>query len=145
MADPYFLNDTELEPTLSQATDSAGNKLFVNKYGDIKTENDSEVGGFTTKTFFKKYNLDDLGPVIQSTPATAIGSVASNQPYQKGADGVQFYPTPGTVDLESIDVSQIANGNTLGIEVTLDGTAYTVTTADSFRDDHAGTACRVDR
>ena len=75
-----LLNDTELEPTLSQATDSAGNKLFVNKYGDIKTENDSEVGGFTTKTFFKKYNLDDLGPVIQSTPATAIGSVASNQP-----------------------------------------------------------------
>ncbi|MDA8581191.1 flagellar hook-basal body complex protein, partial [Litoricolaceae bacterium] len=73
-----LLNDTELEPTLSQATDSGGNKLFVNKYGDIKTENDSEVGGFTTKTFFKKYNLDDLGPILQSTPAKAVGSVASN-------------------------------------------------------------------
>jgi len=125
-----LLNDTELEPTLSQATDSAGNKLFVNKYGDIKTENDSEVGGFTTKTFFKKYNLDDLGPVIQSTPATAIGSVASNQPYQKGADGVQFFATPGTVDLENIDASQIASGNTLGIEITIDTTnTYSLTTS----------------
>jgi len=126
-----LLNDTELEPTLSQATDAAGNKLFVNKYGDIKTENDSEVGGFTTKTFFKKYNLDDLGPVIQSTPATAIGSVASNLAYQKGADGVQFYPTPGTVDFSTIDLTAIQAGNTLGIEITtpVTNTAYTVTTA----------------
>ena len=124
-----LLNDTELEPTLSQATDSAGNKLFVNKYGVIKTENDSEVGGFTTKTFFKKYNLDDLGPILQSQPATAIGSIASNQPYQKGADGVQFYASPSTVDLGGLDLSQIDAGETVGIEITIDGVATTVTTA----------------
>jgi len=124
-----LLNDTELEPTLSQATDSAGNKLFVNKYGVIKTENDSEVGGFTTKTFFKKYNLDDLGPVIQSTPATAIGSVASNQPYQKGADGVQYYADPATFDFTSIDVTQIDATDTVAVAVDIDGVTYTATSA----------------
>ena len=124
-----LLNDTELEPTLSQATDSAGNKLFVNKYGVIKTENDSEVGGFTTKTFFKKYNLDDLGPVIQSTPATAIGSVASNQPYQKGADGVQYYADPATFDFTSVDVTQIDAADTVAIAVDIDGVTYTATSA----------------
>ena len=124
-----LLNDTELEPTLSQATDSAGNKLFVNKYGDIKTENDSEVGGFTTKTFFKKYNLDDLGPVIQSTPATAIGSIASNQPYQKGADGVQFYADPATFDFTSVDVTEVDADETVAISVVIDDTTYTATTA----------------
>jgi len=124
-----LLNDTELEPTLSQATDSAGNKLFVNKYGVIKTENDSEVGGFTTKTFFKKYNLDDLGPVIQSTPATAIGSVASNQPYQKGADGVQYYADPATFDFTSVDVTQIDAADTVAVAVDIDGVTYTATSA----------------
>ena len=124
-----LLNDTELEPTLSQATDSAGNKLFVNKYGVIKTENDSEVGGFTTKTFFKKYNLDDLGPIIQSTPATAIGSVASNQPYQKGADGVQYYADPATFDFTSVDVTQIDATDTVAVAVDIDGVTYTATSA----------------
>ena len=124
-----LLNDTELEPTLSQATDSAGNKLFVNKYGVIKTENDSEVGGFTTKTFFKKYNLDDLGPVIQSTPAKAIGSVASNQPYQKGADGVQYYADPSTFDFTSVDVTQIDAADTVAVAVDIDGVTYTATSA----------------
>ncbi|MDA8665506.1 flagellar hook-basal body complex protein [Litoricolaceae bacterium] len=124
-----LLNDTELEPTLSQATDSAGNKLFVNKYGVIKTENDSEVGGFTTKTFFKKYNLDDLGPVIQSTPAKAIGSVASNQPYQKGADGVQYYADPATFDFTSVDVTQIDAADTVAVAVDIDGVTYTATSA----------------
>ena len=124
-----LLNDTELEPTLSQATDSAGNKLFVNKYGVIRTENDSEVGGFTTKTFFKKYNLDDLGPVIQSTPAKAIGSVASNQPYQKGADGVQYYADPATFDFTSVDVTQIDATDTVAVAVDIDGVTYTATSA----------------
>src|SRR6056300_35895 len=124
-----LLNDTELEPTLSQATDSAGNKLFVNKYGDIKTENDSEVGGFTTKTFFKKYNLDDLGPILQSTPAKAVGSVASNQPYQKGADGVKFSADPATFDFTSVNVTEIDPGETVALSVLVDGTTYTATTA----------------
>ena len=124
-----LLNDTELEPTLSQATDSAGNKLFVNKYGVIRTENDSEVGGFTTKTFFKKYNLDDLGPIIQSTPATAIGSIASNQPYQKGADGVQYYADPATFDFTTVDVTEIDAADTVAIDVDIDGVTYTATTA----------------
>ena len=124
-----LLNDTELEPTLSQATDSGGNKLFVNKYGDIKTENDSEVGGFTTKTFFKKYNLDDLGPILQSTPATAVGSVASNQPYQKGADGVKFSADPATFDFTSVNVTEIDPGETVALSVLVDGTTYTATTA----------------
>ena len=124
-----LLNDTELEPTLSQATDSAGNKLFVNKYGVIRTENDSEVGGFTTKTFFKKYNLDDLGPIIQSTPATAIGSIASNQPYQKGADGVQYYADPATFDFTTVDVTEIDVADTVAIDVDIDGVTYTATTA----------------
>ena len=101
----------------------------MNKYGDIKTENDSEVGGFTTKTFFKKYNLDDLGPILQSTPAKAVGSVASNQPYQKGADGVKFSADPATFDFTSVNVTEIDPGETVALSVLVDGTTYTATTA----------------
>ena len=123
-----LLNDTELEPTLSQATDSAGNKLFVNKYGVIKTENEQDVSGFTTKTFFKKYNLDDLGPILQSTPATAVGSVAANQPYQKGADGVQFNATPATFTFNAADVTQIDVGENITVSVLINGVTNTVNT-----------------
>ena len=118
------LNNEELTPTLSQATDSSGNKLFVNKYGEIKPETDSEVAGFTTKTFFKKYNLDDLGPILASTPATAIGSVASGLAYQKGAEGVKFSPVAATLDADSVDLTTLPD--TISFDVVIDGVSTTV-------------------
>ena len=116
-----LLNDQELTPTLSQATDSAGNKLFVNKYGVIKTENDKEVSGFTTKTFFKKYNLDDLGPVIQSTPATAIGSVVDGREYQKGAEGVQFSATESEFTFGTSNLDELEYGGVMRFDISVDG------------------------
>ena len=122
-----LLNDQELTPTLSQATDSAGNKLFVNKYGVIKTENDSEVSGFTTKTFFKKYNLDDLGPVIQSTPATAIGSIVDGLEYQKGAEGVQFSATESEYTFDTSDLGELEYGGVMSFDISVaGGTAVTI-------------------
>ena len=118
-----LLNDQELTPTLSQATDSAGNKLFVNKYGVIKTENDKEVSGFTTKTFFKKYNLDDLGPVIQSTPATAIGSIVDGLEYQKGAEGVQFSATESEYTFAASDLGELEHGGVISFDISVDGGA----------------------
>ena len=96
-----LLNDQELKPTLSQATDTAGNRLWVNKYGEIRTENDLAVRSIPASSYFKKYNLDDLGPVQASKPAVAIGQVATGIEYQKGALGQRFNATPSTITFET--------------------------------------------
>jgi flagellar hook-basal body protein len=134
--DPYskwqthiMLNDEELTPTLSQATDSSGQKLFVNKYGVIKGEDDPSVKGFTTKTFFKKYNLDDLGPILQSTPATAIGNIADGLAYQKGATGVQFAPTATEYEFATSNLAPLVAGGSVNLTVTVGANAPQTVTA----------------
>jgi len=67
-----FIGETKLEELLIQAKDS-DEKLFVNKYGEIRREsqiNPAEINGGVSKLF----NLDDLNNPQQSVPATAAGS-----------------------------------------------------------------------
>jgi len=71
-----FIGDTKLNELLIQATDQKGEKLYVNKYGEIRSENGSppippeDIARGVTKLF----NLDDLKNLEPSVPATASGS-----------------------------------------------------------------------
>ncbi len=72
-----YIGDTKLEELLIQATEG-DEKLFVNKYGEIRKEseiNPAQINGGISKLF----NLDDLSNPQQSVPATAAGSVLSAQ------------------------------------------------------------------
>jgi flagellar hook-basal body protein len=72
-----YIGDTKLEELLIQAAEGE-EKLFVNKYGEIRKEseiNPAQINGGVSKLF----NLDDLSNPEQSVPAAASGSVLSAQ------------------------------------------------------------------
>ena len=68
-----FIGETKLEELLIQATDSKGEELYVNKYGEIRSENGNppippeDIARGITKLF----NIDDLKNKKDSVPATA--------------------------------------------------------------------------
>ena len=75
-----FIGDTKLDELLIQATDPKGNQLFVNKYGEVRSENGEppippeDIARGITKLF----NLDDLKNKQDSVPATASGGALSD-------------------------------------------------------------------
>jgi flagellar hook-basal body protein len=70
-----FIGDTKLNELLIQATDDTGEELYVNKYGEVRSENGSppippqDIARGVTKL----YNIDDLRDRQQSVPAVASG------------------------------------------------------------------------
>ena len=68
-----FIGDTKLEELLIQATNAKGEELYVNKYGEIRSENGNppippeDIARGITKLF----NIDDLKNKKDSVPATA--------------------------------------------------------------------------
>jgi len=70
-----FIGDTKLNELLIQATDDNGEQLYVNKYGEVRSENGSppippqDIARGVTKL----YNIDDLKDRQPSVPAVASG------------------------------------------------------------------------
>jgi flagellar hook-basal body protein len=72
-----YIGETKLEELLIQAAEGE-EKLFVNKYGEIRKEseiNPAQINGGVSKLF----NLDDLSNPQQSVPAAAPGSTLAAQ------------------------------------------------------------------
>ena len=75
-----FIGDTKLDELLIQATDAKGEQLYVNKYGEVRSENGEppippeDIARGITKLF----NLDDLKNKQDSVPATASGGALSD-------------------------------------------------------------------
>jgi flagellar hook-basal body protein len=81
-----FIGDTKLEELLIQASDNE-EKLFVNKYGEIRPEseiNPARINGGVSKLF----NLDDLSNPQQSLPATAAGNALPPQLNNEWKSGI---------------------------------------------------------
>ncbi len=66
-----FVGDTQVNPSLIQATNDNSSRLFVNKYGEIKPE--SEVSDFLVNGKTQMFALDDLTDKRSSTPASIAG------------------------------------------------------------------------
>jgi flagellar hook-basal body protein len=66
-----FVGDTQVNPSLIQATDNDGEELFVNKYGDIQPK--SAVGDLLVNGKTQMFSLDDLTDTRTSQPASIQG------------------------------------------------------------------------
>jgi len=97
-----YVGDKLVSASLQQATNSVGDVLYVNKYGELKAKGDFKTpadvaalnSSFSKKTI--KFGLNDLTDVRVSQPATVTGGVASNL---------------GTGSNDGIDISMYQNLN----------------------------------
>lgn len=84
-----FIGDTKLQELLIQSTDRDGEKQYVNKYGEIRSESDippQDIARGVTKLF----NLDDLKNPQLSTPATVRGGLLSPSLIGEWKSGIDF-------------------------------------------------------
>jgi len=77
-----FIGETKLDEFLIQASSNTGEKLYVNKYGQVRPENEippQDIARGITKLF----NLDRLTNKQESDPATLEGNEISAETVQK--------------------------------------------------------------
>ena len=82
-----YIGDSLVSASLQQSTNVSGEKMYVNKYGQLKPE--SEVSDQLVNSKTQKFSLDDLTDVRTSVPASIVGnSLPTKYPNadEKGAD-----------------------------------------------------------
>ncbi len=67
-----FVGDSQVNPSLIQATDDNSERLYVNKYGELKPE--SQVSDFLVNAKTQMFSLDDLTDRRTSAPAAIQGA-----------------------------------------------------------------------
>ena len=67
-----YIGDTKLDEFLIQAQDSKGEEYYVNKYGEIKAENEIEPQ-LIARGVTKLFNIDSLNNKQKSEPSTLSG------------------------------------------------------------------------
>lgn len=104
-----YIDDQAVDSALIQASDTAGDQYFVNKYGEVKTQSDllalqktsaeSEKYLVTLGTLYKKYSFDNLSTPTDSQPASVNFALAEDSIYTDGlnltnnSDGIDFTTT----------------------------------------------------
>ena len=103
------LDGQELSPALGQATTKDGVGLFVDKYGNIISEDELPVV-LNDNLVYQKYNLDDLSSPSVSQPATLKGGQV-NKSYLSDEAGVNFAAVPAEITF-NIDATLLADDGT---------------------------------
>ena len=101
-----YIDDQAVDSALIQASDTAGDQYFVNKYGEVKTQSEllelqktsaeSEKYLVTLGTLYKKYSFDNLSTPTDSQPASVNFAVAEDSIYiddlnlTNNSDGIDF-------------------------------------------------------
>ena len=101
-----YIDDQKVDSALIQASDTAGDQYFVDKYGQVKTQSEllqlqktsteSEKYLVTLGTLYKKYSYDNLSTPSDSQPAQVNFAVAADSTYidalnlTNNSDGVDF-------------------------------------------------------
>ncbi len=101
-----YIDDKPVDTALIQASDTAGDQYFINKYGELKTRSellelqstsaDSEKYLITQGTLYKKYSYDVLSEPTPSVPASAKLMISDDTTYAddlnltNNSDGVDF-------------------------------------------------------
>ena len=121
-----YVGETLVAAALQQATDPAsGEKLYVNKYGQLKPE--SEVGDLLVNAKTQKFSLNQLTDQRASEPATVTGGKAPNLSTLEGINFKNLQSSRLT-NLFSIDVDgtglpvQVGLEHLAGKDMTLSGT-----------------------
>ncbi len=110
-----YVGETLVGAALQQATNSSGEKLYVNQYGQLEPE--SKVSDQLVNAKTMSFHLDDLTDVRTSTPATVTGGTASNLGTLPG-EGVNFsqYNAHQLTDMFTIDVDDTGTPVSIGLE-----------------------------
>jgi flagellar hook-basal body protein len=121
-----YVGETLVAAALQQATDATtGEKMYVNKYGQLKPE--SEVSDLLVNSKTQKFSLNQLTDKRASEPATVTGGLAPNLSTLEGIDFRNLQSTQLT-NLFSLDVDgtglpvQVGLEHLAGSNMTLSGT-----------------------
>jgi flagellar hook-basal body protein len=83
-----YIGDSLVSASLQQSTDSTGQKMYVNKYGQLKPE--SEVSDLLVNSKTQKFALDDLTDVRTSVPASVVSNSLPNVYINADEEGANF-------------------------------------------------------
>ena len=83
-----YIGDSLVSASLQQSTDSTGQKMYVNKYGQLKPE--SEVSDLLVNSKTQKFALDDLTDVRTSMPASVMSNSLPNVYINADEQGANF-------------------------------------------------------
>lgn len=117
-----FIGDTKLNELLIQATDQKGERLYVNKYGEIRSETGSppippeDIARGVTKLF----NLDDLKDLQPSVPASASSSPLTEGLIASWKNGFNIPNQLATILNES-PVDGVTNRSPITFALNVDG------------------------
>jgi flagellar hook-basal body protein len=131
-----YIDDQVVDSALIQASDTAGDQYFVDKYGQVKTQSElltlqktsteSEKYLVTLGTLYKKYSYDNLSTPSESQPAKVNFAVAADSPYidalnlTNNSDGVDFTATttstPATTAAAAMTRANLSDMFTLSID-----------------------------
>jgi flagellar hook-basal body protein len=121
-----YVGETLVAAALQQATDSTtGENLYVNKYGQLKSE--SEVSDLLVNSKTQKFSLNQLTDKRASEPAMVTGGLAPNLSTLEGIDFRNLQSTQLT-NLFKLDVDgtglpvQVGLEHLAGSAMTLSGT-----------------------
>ncbi len=117
-----FVGDSQVNPSLIQATDNNAERLYVNKYGEIQPE--SEVSDFLVNGKTQMFSLDDLTDTRTSQPAAIFGSKAT---IDLTADTVYSFANVSASDLTNMFTIDI-DGSGSPVTVDLSDLAGSTTT-----------------
>ena len=109
-----YVGETLVAAALQQATDPAsGEKMYVNKYGQLKPE--SEVGDLLVNAKTQKFSLNQLTDQRASEPATVQGGKAPRLSTLEGIDFSTLQPSQ-LKDLFEIDVDGSGTPLSVGLD-----------------------------
>ena len=142
-----FIGDNQVNASLTQATDTNGEQLYVNKYGQLSPGSALSADQTQLNVKTQMFELIELTDRRTSVPAT-IGGLTSTLPVRAGDVGVNFSTiTPAsdlsnllTIDVDNsgkpvvLDMSSLAK-NTNPITGAAIATAITNKLNDSFGDE----------
>ena len=109
----FFVGDSQVKPSLQQATNSSGAELFVNKYGEIRPKTDPSVT--PPSGTVSMFTLDQLTDVRNSTPAPAVAEAIPSTVYD---------PT-STLYKEDTDGGAFKTGLTMSFQLSVDDSPLT--------------------
>jgi len=119
-----YIDDQQVDSALIQASDSSGDKFFVNKYGEIKTESEllelqktsteSEKYLVTLGTHYKKYSLDNLSTPTESLPASVTFPISANSSF---ADDLNLTNNSGGVDFTDAAMDRTSLSNLFNLSI----------------------------
>ena len=121
-----YIGDSLVSASLQQSTDSTGQKMYVNKYGQLKPE--SEVSDLLVNSKTQKFSLDDLTDVRTSVPASVISNSLPNVYINADEQGANFsYSTPA-------ELATLLNGTGSGADSTGGLTSFMTISVDGSKD-----------